>query len=217
MSDSDGPVSFVLDYELSVDDLREGAIVARSAARRTKPLVSQWAWPVISLVLAAATLLANQKVTGCLIPTSTPREAPVQVWVWQCRPTSPNGLVWQYVWLVAADGAVWALTLIDLARAWARLPRWFLPRWMKKQGLQGRYRYEVAADGFTTASPDGTTSYIPWPVFTAVRETRERFFLFGPRYKAMWVLPKRALRDQSSVQRLGEFLRASAGRDASPT
>jgi hypothetical protein len=55
----------------------------------------------------------------------------------------------------------------------------------------------------------GIIVYLPWPAFSAVRETRERFFLFGPRYKSTWVLPKRALSDQSAVQRLGEFLRSS--------
>lgn len=216
MSDDAVAVSFVVDYELSVDDLREGDIVGRSAARRAKPLVSQWAGPVISLVLAAVTVFVNEKLAGCFLPSFTPRQAPVQVLVWQCQPTSPNGLVWQNVWLFAADGAVWALTFLDLARAWGRLPRWFLRKWMKRLGLQGRYRYEVAADGLTAAVPDGTIAYVPWPVFTAVRETRERFFLFGRRYKEVWVLPKCALSDQSSVQQLGEVLRASVGREAAP-
>src|SRR5260370_665660 len=76
---------------------------------------------------------------------------------------------------------------------------------------------EFPADGPTAAAPDGTIAYIPWPVFTAVRETRERFFLFKRRYKEVWVLPKRALSDQSSVRQLGEFLRASVGREAAPT
>ncbi len=217
MSDDDVPVSVVVDYELSLDDLWEGDIVARSAARRAKPLWSQWAWPVMAFGLAAVTVFVNEKLAACFIPSSAPRQALVQVWVWQCQPTSPNGLLWQNAWLFAADGGAWALTLIDFARAWARLPRWVLRRWMKTQGLQGRYRYEVAADGLTTAAPDGTIAYIPWPVFTAVRETRERFFLFKRRYKEVWVLPKRALSDQSSVRQLGEFLRASVGREAAPT
>jgi len=213
MSNDDMTVSFVVDYELSVDDLREGDIVARSAARRAKPLVIKWFLPVISLVLAAVTVFVNEKLAGCFIAISTPRQAVVQAWVWRCQPAySPNDLVWNNAGLFAADGAVWAITLIDLARGWARLPRWMLRRFMKTRGLQGRYRYEVTADGLTSAAPDGTIAYIPWPVFTTVRETRERFFLFGRRYRTVSVLPKRALSDQSSVQQLGEFLRASAAR-----
>lgn len=212
MSNDDVTVSFVVDYELSVDDLREGDIVGRSAARRAKPLVRRWFLPVVSLVLAAVTVFVNEKLAGCFIASSTARHTVVQVWVWRCQPTSPNDLVWNNAGLLAADGALWALTLIDLARGWARMPRWMLRRWMKTLGLQGRYRYEVAADGLTSAAPDGTIAYIPWPVFTAVRETRERFFLFGRRYRTVAVLPKRALSGQSSVQQLGEFLRASAAR-----
>lgn len=140
MSGDDVAVSFVVDYELSVDDLREGDIVGRSAARRAKPLVRKWSLPAISLVLAAVTIFVNEKLAGCFIASSTPRQALVQVWVWRCQPTSPNGLLWQNAGLFAADGALWALTLIDLARAWARLPRWLLRKWMKTQGLQGRYR-----------------------------------------------------------------------------
>ena len=212
MSTDDVTVSFVVDYELSVDDLREGDIVGRSAARRAKPLVTKWFLPVISLVLAAVTVFVNEKLAGCFIAISTPRQAVVQAWFSRCQPTSPNDLVWNNAGLFAADGAVWAVTLIDLARGWARLPRWMLGRWIKTQGLQGRYRYEVAADGLTSTAPDGRIAYTPWPVFTAVRETRERFFLFGRRYRTVSVLPKRALSDQSSVQQLGEFLRASAAR-----
>lgn len=214
MSDGDAAVFFVFDYELSTDDVREAGIVGRSAARRAKSLMSRWAWPAISLVLAAVTVVVNQKTAACFIPSSTPSQAPLQILVWQCQPTSPNDLLWQNVWLFSAAGAVWVLTLIDLAKAWVGLPRWFLPRWIRTHGMQGRYRYEVAADGVTTASPDGTISYVPWQVFTAVRETPERFFLFGPQYKTAWVLPKRTLDGQSSVQRLGEFLRASVGPDA---
>jgi hypothetical protein len=217
MSRDDGAVSFVVDYELSVDDAWEGAIVGRWAARRAKSLVSLWAGLVISLVFAAITVFLNQKLIACFLPSSTPRQAPFQVWVWQCSPTSPSGLLWQNGWLFAANGAVWAVTLIDLGRAWARMPRWFVRYRLTKQGLQGRYRYEVAPDGLTAVGPDGTIGYVPWSVFTAVRETRERFFLVASRYRNVWTLPKRALNDQSSVQRLGEFLRASAGQEAPST
>ena len=218
MSNDDAAVSFVVDYEVSVDDLREQDIVGRSAAWRAKPLWSQWAYPVLSLVLVAETVFLNQTWNGCFIPQFTPSQDPFHVWVWQCDPTmTPNGLLWQNGWLFAADGAVLVLTLIELVRAWARPPRWLCRMLMKRQGLQGRYRYEVAADGLTAAGPDGTIAYVPWAVFTAVRETRERFFLFGWRYKSVWVLPKRALADQPSVQQLGEFLRASVGREPPPT
>jgi hypothetical protein len=81
--------------------------------------------------------------------------------------------------------------------------------------VPGLYRFEVAADGLTTARPDGAISYVPWSFFTAVRETRERFFLES-RHDSVWVLPKRGLADQSSVQQLGEFLRASVGREPPP-
>jgi hypothetical protein len=117
--------------------------------------------------------------------------------------------VWQNVWLFAADGALWVLTLLELAQAWFRPPHGLVRVLMKRQGQQGRYRYEVAADGVTAAGPNGIISFVPWPVFIAVRETREQFFLFGPRYKWTWALPKHALGDQSAVQSLGEFLRAS--------
>jgi hypothetical protein len=87
---------------------------------------------------------------------------------------------------------------------------------LKRKGLPGRYRYELTADGITYAHPDGAIAYFPWPVFTAVRETRERFVLHGRQYGWGWVLPKRALADPSSVQQLGEFLRASVGREPPP-
>ncbi len=210
MPDDDMAVNFVVEYEVSVDDLREQDIAGRSAAWRAKPLVSRSAYPVLALVLAAVTVFANQVTTGCFLPQSTPAQAPLQVWVWQCDPAvTPNDLLWQNAWLFAADGAFWVLTLLELARAWFRPPRWLVRMLMTRQGLQGRYRYEVAADGLTAAGPDGIIAYVPWPVFIAVRETRERFFLFGRRYRSTWVLPKRALSDQSAVRELGEFLRAS--------
>lgn len=209
MSD-DAVVPFIGEYEVSVDDLREQDIIGRTAAWRAKPLVSRWAYPVLSLALAAVTISVNQETAGCFIPQSTPSQAPYQVWLWQCDPTvTPNGLVWQDVWLFAAAGAFWVLTLLELARAWFRPPRWLVGMLMKKQGLQGTYRYEVAADGFTAAGPDGTIVHVPWPALTAVRESRERFFLLGPRSRSTWVLPKRALGDQSAIRPLGEFLRAS--------
>jgi hypothetical protein len=103
-----------------------------------------------------------------------------------------------------------------LGRAWERPARWRYRREMKRYGLPQRYRYEVAADGVTVARPDGVISYVPWPVFTAVRETRERFLLCGREYGWGWVLPERALADPVSVQQLGEFLRASVGREPPP-
>jgi hypothetical protein len=213
MSD-DAVLPFIGEYEMSVDDLRELDIVERLAAWRAKSLVSRWAFPVLSIALAAVTVFVNQATIGCFVPQSTPSQAPFQPWVWQCDPTvTPSDLVWQNVWLFAADGALWVLTLLEVTRAWFRPPRWLVRMMMKRQGLGGRYRYEVADDGLTAARPDGSSSYIPWPYFAAVRETSEQFFLFGPRYKSTWVLPKRALGDRSAVQPLGEFLRASvAGR-----
>jgi hypothetical protein len=56
----------------------------------------------------------------------------------------------------------------------------------------------------------------PWQLFTAVRETPERFFPFGRSYEEVRVLPKRALADRSSIYQLGEFLRASVGRQPLP-
>lgn len=218
MPDGDVAASFVVDYELSAEDVWESAIVGRSVARSGKSLMSQWGWPTLSLVLTGVIVFVNEKTVGCFIPTATPGQAaPIQVFAWQCQPTSPNGLLWQNTWLFATVGAVWLLTLIDLGKAWVRMPRWYARKWMKTHEVLGRYRYEIAADGITIAAPDGTIAYTPWPVFTAVRETRERFFLSGRRYSGMWVLPKRGLSDQSSVRRLGEFLRESAGREAPPT
>jgi hypothetical protein len=210
MSDNVVAVPFIGEYELSVDDLREQDIVARSAAWRAKTLVSRWAFPVLTLAITAVIVFVNQEATGCFIPDSTPPQAPYQVWLWQCDPTeTPGHLVWDNTWMFAATGALWLFTLADLARAWFRPPRW-LVRWvMKRQELQGRFRYEVAADGFTAAEPDGFVMRASWQAFIAVRETPERFYLFGRKYKTTWVLPKRALSDQSAVQQLGEFLRAS--------
>lgn len=217
MPDDDVAASFVVDYELSVEDVWESAIVGRSVARSAKSLVSQWSWPVLSLVLTGVIVFLNEKTVGCFIPNATSGQAPIQVFAWQCKPTSPNGLVWQNTWVFAIVGAIWLLTLMDLTKAWARMPRWYVRKWMKTHAVPGRYRYEVAADGITIAAPNGTILYAPWPVFTAVRETRERFFLSGRRDSGMWVLPKRGLSDQSSVRQLGEFLRESAGREAPPS
>lgn len=217
MSSDDAAVSFVVDYELSVDDLREQDIVGRSAAWRAKPLWSQWAYPLLSLALIAETVVLTHTASGCFVPQPASSQIPFRVWISQCDPAlTPNVLVWQYAWLFAVDGAFLVLALIELVRAWARPRRWLYRMMMKRQGLQGRYRYEVAADGLTAAGPDGMIVYFPWAVFVGVRETRERFFLFGWRYKSMWVLPKRALADHSSVQQLGEFLRASVGRERPP-
>lgn len=80
--------------------------------------------------------------------------------------------------------------------------------------LVSRCAYPVLALAAVTvfANPDGIIAYVPRPVFIAVREARERFFLFGRRSRSTWVLPKRALSDQSAVQELGGFLRASAAK-----
>lgn len=210
MSDSAVMAPFAGEYELSVDDLREQDIVGRSAAWRAKSLAGRWAYPVLSLALAAVTVFVNQTTTGCLIAQSTPGPAPFQIWLWQCgQDTTPSGLVWQSTWAYAADGAFWGLTLLQLGIAWFRPPRWLARRQMKRQGSQGRYRYEVAADGYTAAGPDGATVRASWQNFVAVRETPERFFLIGQGHRTAWVLPKRALGDQSAVPQLGEFLRAS--------
>ena len=89
---------------------------------------------------------------------------------------------------------------------------------MRKQEFEGRYHYEIAAGGLTVTVPDGTVSFVPWTLFSPVRESSERFFLSTRRSKGgtVLILPKRALSDQSSVRRLGEFLRESAGREAPP-
>lgn len=217
MSGDDAAAAFVLDYQVSVDDLREQDIVGRSAAWRAKPLWSQLAYPVLALVLVAETVFQNRALSGCFVPQLAGSPHAWTVWVWQCdRAMTPNGLLWQNGWLSAAAGAFVVLALAELARAWARPPRWLYRMSVKRHGLQGRVRYEITADGVTAAGPDGAVSYVPWPVCTAVRETRERFFLFGRRNEWVWALPKRALADQSSVRQLGEFLRASAGREPPP-
>jgi hypothetical protein len=217
MSGDNATVSFVFDYEVSADVLREQDIVGRLAAWRAKPLWSQLVYPVlVPLGLVALTVSNTRMESGCFLPLQG-------AWVLQCeQQNTPNGLLWQamtpnaLVWQnglwFAVVGAALVLALIDPVRAWARPPRRRYRRLLEKHGLQGRYRWEVAADGLTYAGPDGITAYFPWRVFTAVRETRERFFLFGRPYDPVRVLPKRALADQSSVQQLGEFLRASIGR-----
>jgi hypothetical protein len=138
MSDDAAAATFIGEYEVSVDDLREQDIVGRSAAWRAKKPVNRWAYPVVALALVAVTVYLNQATIGCFIPQATSSQAPFQVFVWQCDPTvTPSDLVWQNVWLFAADGAFWVLTLIDLFKAWFRPPRW-LVRWlMKRQGLGG--------------------------------------------------------------------------------
>ncbi len=223
MSSDEAAVSFVVDYEISVDDLREQDIVGRLADWRAKPLWSRLAFPVFLLVLVAATVLSSRTVSGCFILQPVPPQDLDQAGAWQCVPTSiPSGLLGQNAWLAqngwlfAVDGAALAVTVAELVGAWARPPRWRYRRWMKRDGLPGRYWYEVAADGLTVARPDGAIAHVPWPVFTAVRETRERFLLCGRRYGWGWVLPKRALADPSSVRQLGEFLRASVGRELPP-
>ena len=212
MSSGEAAMSFVVDYEMSVDDLRERDIVGRLAAWRAKPLWSQWAYPVLLLAFVAATVYFDRALSRCFIPLRG-------MWVVQeqCDPTmTPSGLLWQNGGLFVADGVFFMLTLTELGRAWERPARWRYRMAMKRDGLSQRYRYEFAADGLTVARPDGAISYVPWPVFTAVRETRERFLLCGREYGWGWVLPKRALADPASVQQLGEFLRASVGREPPP-
>jgi len=223
MSNDEAAVSFVVDYEMSVDDLREQDIVGRLAAWRTKPLWAKLAFPVFSLALLAVTVLNNRTVGGCFILQPTPPQALNQPGAWQCVPTSiPNDLLgqnaWlgQYGWPFAVVGAALAIALNELVGAWARPPRWWYRLSVKRDELPGRYRYEIAADGITVARPDGAIAFVPWPVFTAVRETREWILLCGRGYGWGWILPKRALADQSSVQQLGEFLRASVGREPPP-
>ena len=127
MSDHDAAVSFVLDYDLSVDDLRESTAIGRSGARRAKSLVRRWEWPVIACAFAAVTIFVNHQVTACFLPS--PTSAPTfQLLVWQCAPTSPSDLVWNNTWLFVADGVVLSLLLPDLASSWTRLPRWHLRR-----------------------------------------------------------------------------------------
>jgi hypothetical protein len=214
MRGDDAAVSFVVDYEVSADDLRERDILGRSAAWRAKPLWSRLTFPVLALGFVAETVWQTCAVSGCFTPQIA---GSLDVWVWQCHTAvTPSSLLWQNSWPFAVGGAVLALALTELARAWARPLRWLYRRSMKEHGLQGRYRYEVAADGLTAAGPDGTIVYVPWPAFTAVRETRERFFLARRGDGWGWMLPKRGLADQSSVQQLGEFLRASVGREPPP-
>jgi YcxB-like protein len=212
MSSDEAAVSFIVDYEMTVDDLREQDIVGRLAAWRAKPLWSRWVYPVLLLVFVAATVFITPALSGCFIPMRG-------VWVVQqsCDPTmTPSGLLQTNGGLFAADGAFFMLTVFELGRAWERPGRWRYRRAMKRYGLSQHYRCEVAADGVTVARPDGAISYVPWPVFTAVRETRERFLLCGREYGWGWVLPKRALADPASVQQLSEFLRASVGREPPP-
>jgi hypothetical protein len=210
MSSDEAAVSFVVDYEMSVDDLREQDIARRLAAWRAKPLWSQWSYPVLLIVFVAATVYLDRGLNGCFLPMHG-------MWVLQqqCNPTmTPSDLLQINGCLFAADGVFFILTLHELGEPWGRPTRRRYRMAMKRQGLQGlqgRYRYELAADGVTSARPDGAISYAPWPVFTAVRETRERFLLCGRGYGWGWVLPKRALADPASVQQLGEFLRASVG------
>jgi hypothetical protein len=210
MPDADVEVPFVIDYELSVDDLREGETIGRRAAWRATPLAYRCALPVFSLVLFAASGYADYRLDGCL-------QDPSQVLTGQCTQTSLTDPLSQAIGLAAAGGGICVLTIFVLTRAWARPSRRYIRKRMKTLGQQGRYRYEVAADGLTGARPDGTIAYVPWPVITAVRETDQRFFLFPRHLEHMWVLPKRGLSDQSSVQQLGEFLRASVGREPPPT
>ena len=213
MPSDDAAVSFVIDYHMSVDDLREHDIAGRSAAWRSKPLWRLLIYPVILLALVAGPVFSTRAMNGCFLPAFTAPGQHPYVWVWRCDSImTPNGLLWQNGWVFAAAGAALVLALIEPVRALARPPRWRYRRLMKRDGVPGLYRFEVAADGLTTARPDGAISYVPWPVFTAVRETRERFFLES-RYDSVWVLPKRGLADQSSVQQLGEFLRAAVGRE----
>ena len=182
--------------------------------------VCRLAFPFLLLGIVAETVFNTRAQSGCFIPFHG-------VWFLQCgKPGTPSGVLWQALtpnallwqnglWFAVA-GVVVVLALIAPVRAWARPPRWRYRRLMKEHGLQGRYRWEAAAAGLTYAGPDGITAYFPRRVFTAVRETRDWFFVFGRAGEPVQVLPKRALADQSSVQQLGEFLRASVGREPPP-
>jgi hypothetical protein len=210
MPDADTEVPFVIDYELSVDDLREGETIRRRAAWRAAPLANRCVLPVFSLVLFAASGYADYRLDVCV-------QDPSQVLTGQCTQSSLTSPLSQVLMLAWAGGGILVLTIFELTRAWARPSRGYIRKRMKTLGLQGRCRYEVAADGLTRAGSDGTTAYVPWPVITAVRETDQRFLLFPRHLEHGWVLPKRGLSDQSSVQQLGEFLRASVGREPPPT
>jgi hypothetical protein len=219
MSDDDAAVSFVFDFEVSADYLREQDIARRLAGWRTRQFRTQLPLQFLSLATAALTVFSTHTQSGCFRPWPG-------VWVLQCgqpmtpgdgllwQALTPNALLWQNGLSFAVVGALLVLALTDPVRALVRPPRRRYQRLIKEHGLEGHERWEVVSDGLIYAGPDGITAHFPWRVFTAVRETPERFLLYGRPYEEVRVLPKRALADQSSVRQLGEFLRASVGWDS---
>ena len=81
MPSDDAAVSFVIDYHMSVDDLREHDIAGRSAAWRSKPLWRLLIYPVILLALIAGPVFSTRTMSGCFLPAFTAPGQHPYVWV----------------------------------------------------------------------------------------------------------------------------------------
>ena len=218
MSGYDPPASFVLDYELSADDLAEWVSTERAASR----------WRVIATVTiaimligacagAVAAVLASRALARCVTDEPAPPSAPVQVWAWQCSSAAtPQGVVWDGAVLLAGDAVLWYVGISSAFSAWRRAPKRRARKWITEPDVAGRYRGEVEADGVTTRAPTGVMVFTPWSAVSGIRETDQRFFVLGPGSQVRHVLPKRALSDPVSVPQLSGFLAASVSQEQRP-
>lgn len=202
--------AFVLEYDISADDLRDWVRADRRAARwRIISAVSMTFWLLCAVAGTVAAVVIRHDLASCVSAGPTTQYSPVTVWVWQCQPGSPGDLLWQGAELVAAVVVFWCVGLSDALNFWRSTPQKRARRWIKQPGTAGRYKDEVSTAGVTTTAPDGTCTHIPWSAIAGVRETDQRFLILGPGPRVRRVLPKRGLTDPMSAPKLGEFLRAS--------
>jgi hypothetical protein len=211
MSDDDAVASFVLDYELSADDLSEWIGAEPSARRRrTSAAVMMTVWLVLACAGTVTWLVIRHGLLACVSTAPTLRSGPPQAWIWRCHGGSPSGLLGSNAVLVAAVVVLWSLGVTNSVNFWRASPTRQASKMIASPGAAGRYREEISRAGVTSVSPEGVTTHLPWSVVTSVRETDQRFFLFGSAAQARLMLPKRGLTEPMSVPQLSDFLRASA-------
>ncbi len=75
---------------------------------------------------------------------------------------------------------------------------------------RGPHQYELSADGVTWRAPDRSLAFVPWSVFTGMRETERLFLLLDQHGRHVrGFIPKRGIDDPVRVAELGRFVRGS--------
>ncbi|HKB30716.1 MAG TPA: YcxB family protein [Streptosporangiaceae bacterium] len=196
MADKSAVSLFTLRCELDRDDVRD----VMAASRLLTILRRSWMVACAVLVALLAELVVLLRLVISRPPGHTAFHGPVRLE------------------LVVGVACCVLLVCWSVLRVWRLSPGPQASDALARRVWQrGAHQYELSADGVTWRAPDRSLTFVPWSVFSGIRETERLFLLLDQRGRHVrGFIPKRGVGEPARVAELGRFVRGRIRAASSP-